>query len=423
MDNIAMKNTEKFILIMVYKFTLDILYVLFISEKFEYMGYYNDFLISKYLLGLFLLVIAFTTTPKDKKRPSSILLQLHFILMYIPMLTLYAFVDVSLEFTCYSVGVFSLQCILVRLLPSIRIIKLKNSKMILYTLISMITFFVYFSMLKANGIPSLSALNLLNVYEIRGETVYPFLMTYLVNWQAKVINPFLITLGFLKHRWTVFFGAIFLQILMYLITAHKTFLFIPVAIILVILILDKIDFMIVGLRIAIMGLITAYTYYQIFDRILVPSIIIRRFLFAPAHIKYSYYDFFSSHSFIYFSNGLIGKILKINYPYDTKIPYLIGEKYYNSPEMWTNTGFIADAYANLGISGMVIISIIFVLILKLIDSFGKKMGIQASVGLTLFLILGLNDVGLLTTLLSGGLLFLLIVLYLYSTTDDKPRVT
>jgi hypothetical protein len=337
--------------------------------------------------------------------------------MILPMFTIYALTNEHSIFFFLTGFVFSLECILLKLLPNIKIMKIKNSKYALLILLTAITVFVYFSMLKANGKPSLKALDLTKVYEVRNRAVYPFLMSYLVNWQAKVINPFLITTSYIHKNKKLFLLSIFLQVLLYLMTAHKSYLLIPVAILFVVKIM-KWDFLKISSLSAFLGSAGLLIIYGAFNSITLPSLFLRRLLFIPAQLKFYYYDFFSKNDLLYFSQGAIGKIFGLKYPYDMSSAHMIGEIYYNNPQTAANTGYIADAYANMGIPGMIIITILFVFILVLIDSLGSKIGKELTVGLAIFPIMTLNDGALLTTLLTGGLLFLLVILYLYSSNQS-----
>lgn len=419
MFKIKINNITIFIFLILYKLLLDLSYIVFIHKNYEYMGFILDLNLYKYVFSLFIFVVIYYMLPKDNDKPSSIFLQLHFIIMIIPMFTIYALMNESNVFFILSMIIFSVQYIILKLIPNIKIVRIKESKYILYILLIGITFFVYFSMIKANGI-SLRALNILNVYDIRDGVSYPFLMTYLVTWQAKVINPFLIAISYMNKNKKLLFTSIILQLILYLITAHKSYLLITIAILIVMKILfSKRDFLkVISQKAALLttGLIG---FYVILTSLTMPSLFLRRLLFIPAQIKFHYYDFFSKNEFLYFSQGTIGGILQLKYPYDMNSANMIGSIYFNNPQISSNTGYIADAYANMGFLGMLLIALIFVFILVLIDSLSIKLGKGLTVGLTLFPIMALNDSALQTTLLTGGLLFLLIVLYLYSSSHEE----
>lgn len=411
---IKKRDFYNFVFTIVYKVVLDFLYVIFVYKLFAYSGFVLDFNYNKYLLSILYLILTYILLPKDNMKPSSIFLQMHFIIMIMPMLTLYSHTNESGRFMLYNIVFFNMQCILLRLIPNIKVVRIKNSKRILKWIIIPLSMFVYISMIRANGIPSLRALNFLNVYDIRSNVKYPFLMPYLVNWQAKIINPFSITISYIKKNKIMLFLSILMQILIYLIAAHKSYILIPIAIIVVIKILEKREFLSMGVVLAPVGLIFSYLIYKIIGSLTMPSLFIRRLLFVPAKLKFNYYDFFSKNKMLYFSGGIIGKIIGIKYPYEINAANLIGYLYGGSIETWANTGYLADAYANMGVFGMLIVSLLLVVIFLMINSFSTKISNEVLVGLSVFSILSLNDGALLTTLLTGGMLLLLVILYLYS---------
>ncbi|RKD21940.1 hypothetical protein SAMN02745883_01343 [Caminicella sporogenes DSM 14501] len=406
-----------FTFLFIYKLLLDYVYIEYVNKYYSYMGFILDFNIYKYIISILWFVILFTVLPKNDTKPSSIFLQLHFIIMIMPMFTTYAFANESNIFLALCCSFFILECIILKIVPSIKLKKIKNSHSILYFIIIINTIFVYGTMIKANGVPTLKALNFNKVYEIRAIVKYPFLMSYLVPWQGKIINPFLITTSYIKKNKNLLAFSLFLQLILYLITAHKSFIFIPLAIIIVIKMLERDNFIRKISLFTPLGILFVFGMHKLFNLIIIPSLIIRRTLFLPSQLKFFYYDFFSKNELLYFSEGVIGKFIGINSPYSIKAVNLIGDVYFNNIETNANTGYLADAYANMGIFGMFIFSILFSIILILINSLSKNIKKEIVIGLSLASILALNDGALLTTLLTGGLLLLLLLLYLYSNYD------
>lgn len=416
---IKKQDIYSFIFLITYKLALDFVYLNFIHKLFAYSGFVLEFNYGKYLLSILYFLLIYLAVPKDSKKPSSIFLQLHLIIMIMPMLTLYSFENESGLFMMWCNIFFIMECIILRLAPNLKFIKIKNSNKLISLLVIGLSLFVYGSMIIANGFPSLKALNFLNVYDVRSYVRYPFLMGYLVPWQAKIINPFLITISYIKKSKNMLFVALLMQLLIYLITAHKSFIFIPLAIFIVIKILSKRDFLPVGSLLAPIGVAFAYLNYRIFRTLTIPSIFIRRLLFVPAQLKFNYYDFFSKNSLLYFSEGLLGNITGIKSPYLDKASNLIGYIYGGNIDINANSGYLADAYANMGIFGMFIISILLIVIFVVIDSLSIRIGKEIVIGLSMFSVLSLNDGALLTSLLTGGLLLLIIILYLYSNDVEQ----
>lgn len=406
-----------FIYIIFYKFLFDISIYIFVEKQYGYIGGMTDFNIWKFMISNFYLLIIFIAIPKNSDRPSSVFLQLHLLIMIVPMLSIYGIQNKSSIFMGMAVFVFLLQIFIIKTSKRLRIIKIKQSRVLLLFILSGMTISVYFSMIRANGIPSLHTLNFLNVYNVRGGVIYPFLMNYLVHWQAKVINPLLITVSYLNKKNKLFWFSVSLQILIYLITAHKSFILIPFAIIIVIKILRKYDFFKIASLGSGLGIVTSLVIYKVFNILMIPFIIIYRLLFLPAQIKFIYYDFFSNNEFLYFSEGTIGKMLGLKFPYEMPTVNMISSIYFSMPNSAANTGYLSDAYANGGFLGMIIISIVLAYLFIVLDSLALKVRKNVVIGLTIFIVLGLNDLGLLTTLLTGGMIFLIIVLYLQNESN------
>ena len=404
-----------FLFLLMYKLILDYTYIHFVNEKYAYSGFILDISKEKYLISLFYFVTTFFILPKTMEKVSYVFLQLHFIIMVIPMLTLYAFMDESSIFMFWVIFFFDMQIIIMRIAPNIKLVRIKNSKKILKYLIVAISIFVYGSMIKANGIPSLRALSFINVYDIRAKVKYPFLMGYMVAWQAKVVNPFLMSTSLIEKNKIKLLIAILMQLLIYLITAHKSFILIPFAIIAVMFIVKKANFIVLGSVLAPIGIYISYLADKLFNILLLPSLFIRRFLFVPAQLKFYYYSFIKENEYLYFSEGMIGKLLGLKSPYGIKFVHLIGYLYFNNVNTGANTGYLADGYANMGVFGMLLVTALLIVIFIIIDSISQYAGKEITVGLSLFLIMGLNDGALLTTLLTGGLLLLMVILYLYSS--------
>lgn len=416
---ITKEKVKLFFGLLVFKILLDFVYISFVNKVFWSDNFMLDYNLKKYIISFIWFVIICFALPKNKNRPSTIILLLHFLIMILPIFTIYAFKDES-DFYFIVVNIcFMVECILVKYSHGIRIYKIENAKYLFYFIIGFITILVYSSMILANGMPSLDALNIYNVYNIRANVKYPYLMNYLVAWQAKIINPLMIASFFYnkKHKSLIFF--VLLQLLIYLITGHKTYLFITVAII-VIMYVFKYKNLLSGITLlSVFGCVISYILYKIEITMTLADIFIRRFLFVPAQLKFYYYDFVSQNEFLYFSEGVIGKLFNVKYPYEMRFVNLISDVYFNRPNMTASTGYLGSGYANFGFVGVGIYTLIISIILIIIDSFGKKINNSLITGIVLFSIIILNESDLLTTLLSGGLMLLLILLYLFASMQKR----
>jgi len=151
------------------------------------------------------------------------------------------------------------------------------------------------------------------------------------------------------------------------------------------------------------------------------SLFTRRLLFVPSQVNFFYYDYFSTHGYIFLSYHKIFSSF-LNYPYQLSPPNLIGEVYFNNPQIHANTGLFGDAYMNFGFVGLILWGIFLVIILKLADASSKGKDIKLTVAAIAIVILNLRNGALLTNIFTHGLLLALILLYLLPKETEKINI-
>ena len=136
-------------------------------------------------------------------------------------------------------------------------------------------------------------------------------------------------------------------------------------------------------------------------------------LFEPARIQNGYFDFFSSNNKLFFSEGLIGKLFGLHYPYDNAIGFVI-TRHLNGIDAVSNsnTGVIADSFSQLGVPGIVIIAILMGAIIVLIKRICIYTPSYCITAMFFYPIFMWNDNPLLTNLLTNGLVLDIILLVL-----------
>lgn len=134
-----------------------------------------------------------------------------------------------------------------------------------------------------------------------------------------------------------------------------------------------------------------------------------RLLFDPALIDFMFYEQFSTNlPKLLYSESHLGQLFGIEYPYDKPSGWVVNNIYFPAIEAEANTGYLSYSYANAGFLGMLLVSILLVLILKLLDKETENKVFAFAFCAYSFSIL-VNG-GLLTTLLTGGILLIIIVL-------------
>lgn len=409
---IKKQDLYNFFFIVLYKIALDLFYYFFILPVWGYAGFELNFNILKFVESFFLLIVIFLLIPKSKERLSNIMVWLLVLLSYVPMLTIFAFMDQP-RIYMYAVTGFWMLVFLLLNLPTISVTPFKRpqSKIMRYGIFIILSGLVFFLIYKYLGV--FFNFDFAKVYDIRAEygARGVALAGYLFHWSAYIVNPIFFAIFLVKRNWFLVGVVIFLQVLLFSVTGMKAFLFaLPFVLVLIWIISRKnpLFWMAFGLTALILvGLLS----YWLIDYSDISSLVVRRVLFVPAQLSFFYYDFFSQHDHTFLSqHRIFGDFL--DYPYHLPPANLIGEVYYDSSKTSANNGLYADAYMSFGFIGFVFWAILLTIILKLIDSFSqhkqKIIAVAAIARPAGFLI----NSAFLTSLLTHGLLLSLIILYL-----------
>jgi len=375
------------------------------------MGFINDFSGIKLAESYLLLFIVYHTIPRSGIRPSHIIMSLFTIIAYIPMLTIYAMMDQPREYM-YAVTLFIVFIMMLIRFPVVRLnpIKKEQNEFLNFTFLIIIILSVVGTCIIIFNAIGIMNFNIYKVYEIRSlnKAVDIGLSRYLINWTGYILNPLLIGFLLVSRRWIPLSFVIIMQIVLFSLTGTKIYLMlIPFCIIMVTLVRRK-----NWLTYSVLGLICLVLIGTFMEGAILGDIIIRRSLFVPALVSFNYYDYFSHLEPLYLSAHHIFNIL-VNYPYDIGPTFLIGQAYlYHNVNTNANTGILADAYINFGFWGFLIWGMLLGLICHLVDSVstGKDIRIVASgiCGLTIIF----TESALLTALVTGGILFAIIAIYL-----------
>ena len=394
-----------------YKLLLDLSYILVISKVWNYSGFGLHLNSMKLVESFFLLLLILVTMPRSNENLSHAMLWILVLLSYIPMLSLFALKDESRVFM-YAVTVFWITIsFFTQLLPrlSLQTLKEGNSiRFLLYILLSAIVFLMIYNYL------GLSVnFNLTKVYEIRerySEAAIPF-AGYLFHWLAYIVNPLFFSYFIIRKRWYYVLIIVSMQLLLFFSTGNKSFLF---ALILVLVLMKVITRKnpIAWIMAGLIGILSfSMMSWWLIEDLWVSSLLVRRTLFIPAQLAFYYYDFFSHSQLILLSDSIFRFFT--DYPYHLNPAHLISEVYFNKPEMASNTGIVGNAYMNFGLWGMFFFGLIFIVILKLIDSSSNNRDVRIGVAAISMPTINLINSGLLTTLLTHGLLLAVVLLYLF----------
>lgn len=425
--NIKLSNSKWIyvILILVYKIALDIVFCRYISPIYSYyMNLKYIFNMEKVIYSYCMLFIVLFFTYYEINNLTSITLSVELVIMYIPMLTLYSYSDRNTKYMITVTLCYCMQSIIAKCyyLHEREILEIKPAwaktfyKILIFFLL--ITAFMY-TFIKY-GYPSLAAFNLVDVYSIRSGISYTFPFNYIVPWVFKIVCIFICITGLYHKKWAMVLISISMQLFFFLIYANKSTLFSLILVLGIYWGIKKwniINAMPIGLILLAVVSTVMYKQFGVYSFL---SYGIRRTLFVPATIKFAYYDYFSQNELLHFADNTIGHLLNIQSPYELEAPKIIAE-YLGVPNSHCNTGYWGDAYANFGIFGVVIFSIIVIWLLICIEKLTKRISQQIVIPIVTVMVYNLNDSALFTWILGGGGALMIFMFWLYRYCDKGMR--
>ena len=418
------KNTLcLFIILFAYKIILELGFWYLLQINYSDLNVYQfDFNIVKYTIGLFWFILLFFLINHEVRKPSTFFMQMQYVIAFIPITVIFAFSDENVLYytvLCFAFAVAEMLIIVVKKVTLPEIDRLTPFLVICFYIITII---VYLDIIRENGMFTLDAVNIYDVYSVRTEFHLNKYIGYMFTWQYIIITPFFIIRAYRRRKYLTMLFFCGLQFLAYLYAAQKTILFI-IPLVLGICILSKLKFfglytyLILTLGISFVTVLGRFSdfFYRMYD------LLVRRVLLLPANLKFIYYDFFSHNPKIGLAGTLWGKFLDIVNPYDERIGVIISKVYFDNPVMNSNTGFLAEGYYRFGILGIFLSLILFALVLLLLDYFSISNGYSFAVSIGVFPIFLLNDGALIDPLLFGQLTVLVGVCLFYNKKYDFDK--
>lgn len=253
------------------------------------------------------------------------------------------------------------------------------------------------------------------VYEFRdmnSELSSPGFLAYLNTWVYKIFACFALSYFLLKKRYTLVVLIVSIFIFYFGANSHKSVLFTPLLIISMWLYFRKYNSIVaIPIGFSLIVLLSNASYYY-FDDIWLSALFPNRVFLIPAHLTFKYFEFFEVNEYVFFSNSFLKYFLE--YPYNLNLNDLIGE-YDNKPGAAANNGYLSSAFAQGGLVVIFLYSIVIAFILRFFDGFIKN-GLLPLWFLLSITAVPIRDfsisIDLLTTLLTGGLFVLILILFL-----------
>ena len=441
MDNslIGIKKFKVLLIISIYRLLLDEIYIRIIVPNYEYYGFHNYRNFNWLLMSWFYLIIMTYLYGKiflsKHRRSSSLVVCVLYIISFVPstsLLSMGLFTHgYSVAIIIYWLTLYFTQCWNLKRkatpFPNIVVGKFQLGDRVLFLLgVISVTTVLYISFAYTGFRINF---NLYSVYDLRIEyRTYslPLILDYFFAW-SKIINQILYAYLLVKKKKYYAILLFFVQILSFGIDGSKTTLFMLFVSTLVVLGYRFIKN--VSLRIVVPYAVTGISVLSLLELFVLKTsnialFVLRRMLFLTNYISYCYYDFFGHNEPDYFRSSFL-RYFGVDSPYKGEgydISTIIGDLYIMRG-MSCNNGLIADSVANLGKIGLIIMPIMLVAVLRIYDKCTIDMDERMILAITLYLSILLSNSFLLTTLLTHGLILILIVLSFVKNSESKKSVT
>lgn len=409
-----------FISLLLFRISLDFCYIVFVNKYYAGTGFGFDFSTTNYVFSWFLYLICFLMTNYRIKNVSDYFFITALLNIIAPLTSLYGLNSTSVyPLLISAVSLFFIYCIV-----NTKSIKLssfpyiKRGENIAVVVSTALVFFLVIWYFLSGAATNLN-FDFYKVYKYRSENAMLAnigILAYLNNWVIQVFNVFLLCWFLHKRTFYLFILFFAIQTFFYGVSSHKSVLFFPFLITGIWFYFRKSNLSIILPIMFSVLIIASYISFLLSGDLMLPSMFIRRVFFVPAQLTTAYFDYFTQHPHIIWSNSILSNF--INYPYDLPVGRVIGN--YQGSGASANNGFISSGFAHAGLLGVLIYSILLGCILKFINWITTS-------GIPLWFAIAVTIVPLRSLLISSDLLTvmlthgLLVSLFLLILIRKKPE--
>ena len=240
---------------------------------------------------------------------------------------------------------------------------------------------------------------------------------YFEGWLSRTIAPILLVYGLIKRKYLLVLLSLACLMYLFMTSAHKS---VFLGVILIIIFYKMNSYTRIGNTI-VLGLLVAWSIFWMLPehspfRVVIIGLTLYRSLFVPMQAGTHYYEFFDDNH-TYWGHSPFNPF--VDYDYELNPPRLIGLEYYNSADMAANTGIVADGFMNMGYMGTVINVLIFALAIGILNRLKPD---KRYFGALFIFITAIQNSGMLTVLLTHGLLLVILIFYLFNLSQTYKAV-
>lgn len=414
-------------LAVIYAVVLRRAYVLYIAPMYSYMGFEDREMTTGAMVAAYVVAaIPSLVTPRSR-RPSVVAYWILYLFVIVPGAIIPPMTIGVPSETLLAVGVPLAACfILLGLIYRLPLLKVRRPASVgrLPALAGIVISLGMYVMVVAGYGLSFSLPSLMDVYDVRLEyrasvASQGRAVGYALAWVGAVVNPLLMAWGFKDKRWLLAILGGVGQVLLFGITGHKAILMLVIFVPAMILLGHRTDPRRVGLWVVLTGLMVVLigtVEHMFLKSDFINVIVVRRQMAGPGLLTGFYFDFFSTHPKANLAHSILGGFVQDHY---ATAPAMIIGRLHFGPQTAANAHVWADAYANFGYVGMFGVTLALGGVLWTFDSLANGVDRRLTIPLIGTTAIKLANTGLLTSLLTHGILLALLVVFFLPR--DRPE--
>lgn len=407
-----------FLAVMSWRLSLDAIYVYLISPVWGYTGLVCELDPARYTLSLViqLLSLGFLNNMIKRASVSDVGVLLLYLIAFMPGLSVISFIPLNWGYyIAFCVFWYSMLIINEKLFAFRGIVRSIESRtgskrhsqlavgLLTIAAVAIVLYVSYrYTGFRIN-------LDLFDVYDLRAEAKEfdkGVLITYMFG-ACRSLIPALTALFLIQKRWGIAAFLTLVGFLMFSVDGMKASIFAIFAVYVVFVLVRNRDLKKYVYGFATLGVLCLALGFLFQERTIVDGVL-RRTFYLPTFLGYGYFDFFSTHELDLYRQGFLGRF-GFSSPYDETIAIIIGEYYYIGGN--ANSGLLADAFANLGIIGTIVIPFAAVMVLRLLEACATGVSNVVVDSCALIIAYRMMNSFLPTILLTHGVLMLFVLLY------------
>ena len=241
---------------------------------------------------------------------------------------------------------------------------------------------------------------------------------YAIMWLSGAFAPLLMSWALTNRRFHWFFAGAAIQVMLYSTAGLKSILLsiMVMPVIFVLMRWGRIPFGLKLVWLTVLGFVALNAANHLIgelsqSHLMLSALVFMRTFGLSGLSTAQYHDFFSEHPLTHYSH-VTGISLFVDYPYAQALGREVGFFYSQNPDLNSNAHlWCMDGLAGLGLPGILLISLLCAAVFWLLDIAADGHDITFSATAVNFAALNLSNVSLFTSLLSGGLIFSILMFY------------